>query len=49
VQAVDFFYPLKDRDGSITQSKRLSVSLKKIAALDGPFKDLEVLKQSLKA
>jgi hypothetical protein len=48
-QAVDYFYPLKDRDEIHRQPKHLSVALKKLVSSDGPFKDLEALKQSLKA
>lgn len=49
VQAVDYFYPLKDREESQRQLKRLSVTLKKVVAFDGPFKDLDSLKLRFKA
>jgi PleD family two-component response regulator len=48
-QAVEYFYPLKDREEMQKQPLRLGVTLKRLAASDGPFKDLESLKQSLLA
>jgi CheY-like chemotaxis protein len=43
-QALDYFYPLKDRGREEIQEKRLSVHLSQLAASQGPFQDFRQLK-----
>jgi DNA-binding response OmpR family regulator len=45
-QSMDYFYPLKDREQS-HNGPRLSVSLTQLSASDGPFEDLEALKEQI--
>ena len=44
-QSLDYFYPLKDRGTSA--GEHLFIQLSHLSAKDGPFKDLEDLKQKL--
>jgi DNA-binding response OmpR family regulator len=45
-QSIDYFYPLKDREKP-HRDARLAVSLAELKASDGPFKNLEALKEQL--
>jgi CheY-like chemotaxis protein len=46
-QAVDYFYPLKDRDPEGTVEKRLAVRLSQLLASQGPFQDVQHLKSQI--
>lgn len=46
-QALDFFYPLKDRERSETNKDRLAVNIKQIAANQKDFNSLEALKKAI--
>jgi DNA-binding response OmpR family regulator len=46
-QAVDYFYPLKDRGRTDQPEKRLSARITQLTATQGPFADLETLKTKL--
>lgn len=43
-QSLDYFYPLKDRNGNIPAEERLRVRLGAIHPNDGPFTDVDTLK-----
>lgn len=44
-QSLDYFYPLKDRGAELAQGKKLSVWMGQISAQQGPFENLEDLKE----
>jgi len=46
-QALDYFYPLKDREQSSFQQNRLSVHLFQLLSVKGAYTDLEQLKNKL--
>jgi PleD family two-component response regulator len=46
-QALDYFYPLKDREQNNFQHNRLSVHLHKLLGSQGPFNNLPHLKEEL--
>lgn len=46
-QSLDFFYPLKDRGSESIQAQKLAISLCRLTASDGTFKDLDALKAEL--
>ncbi len=46
-QALDYFYPLKDREQNNLHHSRLSVHLHQLLGTQGPFNDLEQLKSEL--
>ena len=46
-QSLDYFYPLKDREAPKKLDKRLAVRMAGLLSSQGPFKDLEVLKDEL--
>jgi DNA-binding response OmpR family regulator len=46
-QALDYFYPLKDREQNGFQQSRLSVHMHQLLGSKGPFEDLEQLKSEL--
>ncbi len=48
-QALDYFYPHKDRDQDGPAQQRLSIHLSQILSTQGPFSSVEQLKNSLKA
>ena len=45
--SLDYFYPLEDRERSHDGRPRLSVRLANISASDGPFEDLDALKEQI--
>jgi len=45
-QALDYFYPLKDR-GRTDMGNRLDIDIKPLAATEGPFSDLDDLKAKM--
>ncbi len=46
-QSLDYFYPLKDRERRSLKEGRLKLDVQKLAASDGPFKNLAGLKAKL--
>lgn len=46
-QALDYFYPLKDRDRKDYPGHRLAVRMNQVFAQQGPFADLDALKSAL--
>jgi len=46
-QSLDYFYPLKDRDTTVSNQNRLSLRIKRLSPSDGPFKDLASIQAKL--
>ncbi len=46
-QSLEYFYPIKDRGDADPAGDRLAVRISKLKSNDGPFKDLERLKNQL--
>lgn len=45
-ESIDYFYPMKDRESSLS-GPRLGVKLTNVTESDGPFKNLEALKEQI--
>lgn len=48
-QSIDYFYPLKDRERGVSQSKRITVKFGRLFADQGPFAHLADLKIAIQA
>lgn len=48
-QSIDYFYPLRDREKGVNQSKRITVKIGRLFADQGPFDHLVDLKAALQA